>query len=796
MDPPPGAPASASPLDDVSLSSMLSSRRFLRRSVFSLPEGAVPPAGAPDAPAQVGRVTILQSSAADEEPSDPGPVPASAPISRRLTTVRPVARETAQLREARLQDCQLCFLRHQEAPPPAGSDFDFRTAPVAAPYRCNRCQVPYCSVRCFADSPLHVRCREDFSRDQVVGELRGKRADREDGRAVVRALTRAWHEERPGAAAIRPDRAFDDATDAAAGELTDGEEAPADERGLEALADPENAPAPALWASISAEDRLELVRAILLGDPEQATEEARTLREHLTAGIEAIRAAGTARPDDTPEAIGVALFEQMISPPAAAGPGQRAAAADGDPAALDITSVAELRAREMDQARRWAPWWATRRRAAPRPDGVPSVLLHPEDVAHGARSGCALFQQALSTRLPPSINHLVILVQLLDFLLAYSYVVRLHGFSGAGDASACSPSCLSCRPHVIEEDAIPPAAGGPCEGLLFRDFLAVSRLYGAAVVDGRRELLNIEKAAAAAATLAAQPAPSADAEPPSPVVVLAAENADGQPAPVVALQQVLWYCVSAFALHVRLDRGLFVSDAFTSAAVDDVATILGGQGAPHLPSGPVSNGGQEAVVSALLHVQGWALGCGRAADACPHAGRRGSTVASPGLRRRQRTASQSGPKPDARRAVTQACMRLRLTTAWVVAGGLGTATADLAGDDASQSTLGGGDGDGGSEAERLLGVVSPLLQQRHRPGPAGTHRPVVVAGEPSGAGDVESAGPVTPAGRLARELRLLVAGLQSQQALVDMLGQSIARMLRHPDGRGGRSTASPEEVDS
>ncbi|XP_004683411.1 PREDICTED: zinc finger HIT domain-containing protein 2 [Condylura cristata] len=42
-----------------------------------------------------------------------------------------------------------------------------------ARYTCPRCNVPYCSLRCYR---AHGTCAEDFYRDQVLGELRGRHA--------------------------------------------------------------------------------------------------------------------------------------------------------------------------------------------------------------------------------------------------------------------------------------------------------------------------------------------------------------------------------------------------------------------------------------------------------------------------------------------------------------------------------------------------------------------------------------------------------------------------------------------
>lgn len=42
-----------------------------------------------------------------------------------------------------------------------------------ARYTCPRCNVPYCSLRCYQ---AHGTCAEDFYRDQVLGELRGRTA--------------------------------------------------------------------------------------------------------------------------------------------------------------------------------------------------------------------------------------------------------------------------------------------------------------------------------------------------------------------------------------------------------------------------------------------------------------------------------------------------------------------------------------------------------------------------------------------------------------------------------------------
>lgn len=71
-----------------------------------------------------------------------------------------------------------------------------------ARYTCPRCNVPYCSLRCYR---AHGTCAEDFYRDQVLGELRGRSASpsRLAG-ALQRLRQQRETEDDPEDAGLRP----------------------------------------------------------------------------------------------------------------------------------------------------------------------------------------------------------------------------------------------------------------------------------------------------------------------------------------------------------------------------------------------------------------------------------------------------------------------------------------------------------------------------------------------------------------------------------------------------------------
>ncbi|XP_021568012.1 zinc finger HIT domain-containing protein 2 [Carlito syrichta] len=67
-----------------------------------------------------------------------------------------------------------------------------------ARYTCPRCNAPYCSLRCYR---AHGACAEDFYRDQVLGELRGRSASPSRlARALRRLRQQRETEDEPDAA--------------------------------------------------------------------------------------------------------------------------------------------------------------------------------------------------------------------------------------------------------------------------------------------------------------------------------------------------------------------------------------------------------------------------------------------------------------------------------------------------------------------------------------------------------------------------------------------------------------------
>ncbi|XP_038280983.1 zinc finger HIT domain-containing protein 2 [Canis lupus baileyi] len=71
-----------------------------------------------------------------------------------------------------------------------------------ARYTCPRCNVPYCSLRCYR---AHGTCAEDFYRDQVLGELRGRSASPSRLASALRRLRRQREtEDDPEDAGLRP----------------------------------------------------------------------------------------------------------------------------------------------------------------------------------------------------------------------------------------------------------------------------------------------------------------------------------------------------------------------------------------------------------------------------------------------------------------------------------------------------------------------------------------------------------------------------------------------------------------
>lgn len=71
-----------------------------------------------------------------------------------------------------------------------------------ARYTCPRCNVPYCSLRCYR---AHGSCAEDFYRDQVLGELRGRSASPSRLASALRRLRQQREtEDEPQDAGLRP----------------------------------------------------------------------------------------------------------------------------------------------------------------------------------------------------------------------------------------------------------------------------------------------------------------------------------------------------------------------------------------------------------------------------------------------------------------------------------------------------------------------------------------------------------------------------------------------------------------
>lgn len=71
-----------------------------------------------------------------------------------------------------------------------------------ARYTCPRCNVPYCSLRCYR---AHGTCVEDFYRDQVLGELRGRSASPSRLASALRRLRQQREtEDEPEDADLRP----------------------------------------------------------------------------------------------------------------------------------------------------------------------------------------------------------------------------------------------------------------------------------------------------------------------------------------------------------------------------------------------------------------------------------------------------------------------------------------------------------------------------------------------------------------------------------------------------------------
>ncbi|XP_036909059.1 zinc finger HIT domain-containing protein 2 [Sturnira hondurensis] len=71
-----------------------------------------------------------------------------------------------------------------------------------ARYTCPRCNVPYCSLRCYR---AHGTCAEGFYRDQVLGELRGRSASPSRLASALRRLRQQREaEDEPQDAGLRP----------------------------------------------------------------------------------------------------------------------------------------------------------------------------------------------------------------------------------------------------------------------------------------------------------------------------------------------------------------------------------------------------------------------------------------------------------------------------------------------------------------------------------------------------------------------------------------------------------------
>ncbi|KAK2100185.1 Zinc finger HIT domain-containing protein 2 [Saguinus oedipus] len=86
---------------------------------------------------------------------------------------------------------------------PAGP-CDFCPAGEGQParYTCPRCNAPYCSLRCYR---THGTCAENFYRDQVLGELRGRSASPSRLASALRRLRQQREtEDEPGEAGLSP----------------------------------------------------------------------------------------------------------------------------------------------------------------------------------------------------------------------------------------------------------------------------------------------------------------------------------------------------------------------------------------------------------------------------------------------------------------------------------------------------------------------------------------------------------------------------------------------------------------
>ncbi|XP_006861006.1 PREDICTED: zinc finger HIT domain-containing protein 2 [Chrysochloris asiatica] len=71
-----------------------------------------------------------------------------------------------------------------------------------ARYTCPRCNVPYCSLRCYR---AHGSCAEDFYRDQVLGELRGRTSSPSRLASALRRLRQQQEtEDEPEEAGLNP----------------------------------------------------------------------------------------------------------------------------------------------------------------------------------------------------------------------------------------------------------------------------------------------------------------------------------------------------------------------------------------------------------------------------------------------------------------------------------------------------------------------------------------------------------------------------------------------------------------
>lgn len=67
--------------------------------------------------------------------------------------------------------------------------FCFRCNEVDAKYMCPRCNIPYCSLKCY-QAEVHIQCSESFYKECVVSDITGSDLDPESGRKMMEMLQR------------------------------------------------------------------------------------------------------------------------------------------------------------------------------------------------------------------------------------------------------------------------------------------------------------------------------------------------------------------------------------------------------------------------------------------------------------------------------------------------------------------------------------------------------------------------------------------------------------------------------